>query len=255
MADAELTAEQIDVDFVPVPVAGVSFAELEGELVLTAPLPESPQGNYDAHWLDGTGAVVWKAFDGSRSIEDVADLLSEGFDADPDVVREDVLALVRKLGQAGLFEGVKAAPQLRFPDQPEGLPVGTPLDNFRLHGLDGPDLDNAGLHGRLTVLVNWSPSCGYCIRMADSLAAAEPSVAEAGSQIWFLTHGDEEANRGVRDGHGLTGQFAYADGFAPFAGLGTPSAYLIDESGRTASPLASGATGVMELVRRAAAES
>ena len=57
----ELTADDIGETFVPRPRGDVSFVEVDNELVVAA--PAGPFAS-DAHWLDRTASIVWKAFDG-----------------------------------------------------------------------------------------------------------------------------------------------------------------------------------------------
>ena len=57
----ELAADDIDETFVPRPRAEVSFVEVDNELVVAAPVGPLVS---DAHWLDRTASIVWKAFDG-----------------------------------------------------------------------------------------------------------------------------------------------------------------------------------------------
>ena len=70
----------------------------------------------------------------------------------------------------------------------------------------------------------------------------------------FITLGDAEENRPLLDEHGLRPRVLYGDGLdvEVFAGVGTPSAYLVDGDGRAASPLTIGADKVPDLARTAA---
>jgi peroxiredoxin len=98
-----------------------------------------------------------------------------------------------------------------------GLPVGTRLPAFE------------EFRGRKVLLVNWSARCGYCDLIAPDLEALEPDLEKVGVRL-ILQETPIEA----------------------FDGLGTPVAYLVDEEGRTAHPLAIGADQVLDLAREAA---
>jgi hypothetical protein len=63
------------------------------------------------HRLDSIGAIVWHCLDGRTTVEELVADLSTGFDVDPSVVRNDVVDLLERLGQAFLLaEGPTAAP-------------------------------------------------------------------------------------------------------------------------------------------------
>lgn len=97
-----------------------------------------------------------------------------------------------------------------------GLPVGSLLPDFEGH------------RGRKVLLVNWSERCGYCEQIASDLTTLEPLLETAGVRLIL----QETAIEAFHD-------------------VGTPVAYLIDEDGRTASPLAVGADQVLDLAREA----
>lgn len=236
---------EIDGDFVPRPRSDVSFAEIDGETVVTAPVDDQQFNNFDAHWLDGTASVVWKALDGSSSVDQVADLLSAAFDADSEVVRADVLQLTRTLAKAGLFEGIPAERPTPFTTQPSGVPVGTELPFFRLFDLDGREHTANDLRGIRSLVVHWSPTCGFCTRVAADLAQLEPLLRTKGVQLLLLAHGDAERNQQVRDDAGLRCPILLLGEFLPFEGLGTPSAYVVDQAGCSEDALIVGADQLM----------
>lgn len=95
--------ERIGPEFVPRPRATVHSVELDGELILFDPVTGG------LHALDPIGALVWTGLDGRATAGQVAAELSEAFGADPEVVRADVVALLRGLGRAGLLRGVAGA--------------------------------------------------------------------------------------------------------------------------------------------------
>jgi peroxiredoxin len=138
-----------------------------------------------------------------------------------------------------------------------GLAVGEPFPPFqlpdftgRLHGLDD-------LAGKRALLVHWSPSCGFCEQIAPELGALESGLHKRGVELVLASYGDVESNRRLASEHGLECRILLLDGSAelePFTGLGTPVAYLLDEEGRVAEPLALGALDVPALARAAAGE-
>lgn len=102
------------------------------------------------------------------------------------------------------------------------------------------------------LLVNWSPQCGFCVRIAPILANLKQAFQAQNVELAFASFGDAVANRKLAAEHGLTGLFLLqkdAAGIEPFQGLGTPVAYLLDEKGLVAKPLAVGADQVPVLAR------
>jgi Coenzyme PQQ synthesis protein D (PqqD) len=64
------------------------------------------------HWvvLNPTAHALWRCLDGSGTVAEIADDLSAAFGAEPETVQEQVLHMVRVLGQQGLLEGVVPVP-------------------------------------------------------------------------------------------------------------------------------------------------
>jgi coenzyme PQQ biosynthesis protein PqqD len=58
-------------------------------------------GQYFA--LDGVGGRIWQLCDGTRSVQQIAEVLSEEFDTGGQAVEEDVLALVSELASEALL--------------------------------------------------------------------------------------------------------------------------------------------------------
>jgi peroxiredoxin len=252
-------ASEIDARFTPRPRADVASVELDGEMVLAA---AEDDGHLITHWLNATGAIVWQCFDGSTSIDELVDDLAEAFGVDRDVVASDVLRLTRALGAAGLLEGVEG--ELRFRRAgdvyvPESLPVGSEVPSFALPDLNGRPVALAELlqrdgTSRRLLLVNWSPGCGFCINIAGPLASLEADLRDRGTDVVLLAHGTAEKNRRLLADLGLDFTLLL-QAEAPveiFAGLGTPAAYLVDERGAIASPVAVGAVQVPALAKAAA---
>lgn len=56
--------------------------------------------------LNDTGVVVWSLCDGTKTAAQIVDLMSEEFDAAPEVLQEDVSELLKELTGRGLVEAV-----------------------------------------------------------------------------------------------------------------------------------------------------
>jgi thiol-disulfide isomerase/thioredoxin len=246
--EAELIElDDIDLSFVPRKSDELSEIELDGEVLIVH------SGAGTVHVLDQIGATVWSCFDGEVDLGTLVADLADAFNADPAVVEEDVLTMTRRVGASRLLEGV-APPRMSAP-MPTGLEVGESLPDFTLDTMTGDRVSLASL-GKV-LLVNWSPNCGYCLKIAPELGAAQQKLADAGVTLAFLTAGDVEANRTVFDDAKLDAlafmRESQPDDFEdPFPAMGTPVAYLLDADGTVAAPLGYGADQVPALVRTAA---
>jgi peroxiredoxin len=142
------------------------------------------------------------------------------------------------------------------PVQPtSGIPVGAALSPFRLPSLSGESVELADFRGKRALLVHWSPGCGFCERIASDLAGLQGDLRKRKTELVFASYGDVEANRGLAERHGLDCPILLQDesgSVEAFRGLGTPAAYLLDEGGRVAAPLAVGANEVPAFAREVA---
>ena len=140
-------------------------------------------------------------------------------------------------------------------DRPRGLPVATSVPPFRLPDLSGAEVGLEDFSGRRVLLVHWDPQCGFCRRIVPELAKLQGGLRERKTELLLLSYRDPESNKALAEEHGLAcpillqpdGQTVEA-----FATLGTPAAYLLDEKGRVAKPLALGADQVPALASEAA---
>jgi len=243
----EIKASTIDETFVPRPRPSIVGVELDGESVLLE------KDTVQVHHLDQIATLVWNSFDGSVSLGELIQEITEAFQADPDVIRNDVTSLTQRFGRAGLLEGVRA--EAIRPPNPNALPTGTEVPAFELPDLEGTRsvaLDD--FKGRQILLVNWSPSCGFCERIGEELATLEPQLRQQGTEMVFITVGDVEANKEQFERFGLTSTVLVQEsGELEFlAPMGTPVAYLVDADGKVAEELAVGADEVPVLARAAA---
>jgi peroxiredoxin len=244
----ELAADAIDETFVPRHHPDATYVELDHELVVAA----APGGAryFDAHWLDRSATVVWSSLDGEISLGALIDELSEAFGTDRATVADDVLELARTLGRAGLLDGVAfELPAFAAPARLDALPLGTAVPPFALVDLDGRTVSSESLRGRRHVLVNWSPSCGFCVGIGADLAAAVPDLHAAGIDLVLIASGSIGENRRVVDDTGLDCPVLLRADYDLFEGLGTPTAYVVAADGTIDSELGVGAVEVPALVR------
>ena len=244
----EISADLIDVTFVPEKRDDVTEVVLEGEAVVLA------EGRATAHYLNEMGTLVWSTFDGSATIDELAADFASAFEADVDVVGGDILSLARDVGRAGLLVGVSHEPPPEPSPFPMGVAAGEPIPPFELPDAEGRTVSSEDLRGHPLLLVNWSPRCGFCLRIGAELGSLQAGLDDHGVELVFLTIGEAEENRAVFDEAGLRAKVLFVGAQMPdvFGGVGTPSAYLVDEEGRAASPLTIGADLVPSLARSAA---
>jgi peroxiredoxin len=137
-----------------------------------------------------------------------------------------------------------------------GVPVAMSIPPFELPDLEGAMVTQDDLEGRRALLVNWSTTCGFCDAIIDDLAKLQDRLAKRDVDVVLVSRGDPEENRRFVEERGLQCRILLQPegngGIAAFAGIGTPAAYLIDEHGRVAKPMALGAEEVPSLVREAA---
>lgn len=71
--------------------------EIEGRFMIVPLI--SGVGNLDEEMfqLNSTGSVVWKMFDGKKSLSDIISHLSKEYKADPEIIKNDVIVLIHTL--------------------------------------------------------------------------------------------------------------------------------------------------------------
>jgi len=135
---------------------------------------------------------------------------------------------------------------------PSGLSVGKSFDAFSLPDLTGHTVALEDFRGQRVLVINWSPQCGFCDLIAPELAKLQADFRRSKVQLLLVSDGDAEANRKLLEEHGLEVPLLLlkeSEQLKAFEGLGTPVAYLLDEEGKVARPLAVGANEVPVLAR------
>jgi peroxiredoxin len=134
-----------------------------------------------------------------------------------------------------------------------GVPVNTVVSPFSLPDLTGTTVSLERFRGQQVLLVNWNPSCGYCDRIAPALAQLQEEFERRRIQLLLVSHGDVDANARMAKDYGLTCPILLSrdssSSLDVFHGIGTPAAYLVDKTGRTARPIVIGADEVPALAR------
>ena len=137
-----------------------------------------------------------------------------------------------------------------LPAKSPSLTLGETAPDFQLPNLAGGRTALSQFRGRRVLLVFFSPRCEFCREMGPRLAALGPDGANGRPVLIVVSTGDAEENRtfireqGVRASVLLQEDMEVA---SKYRAEGTPTGYLIDEEGRTASELAMGASALLAL--------
>lgn len=139
---------------------------------------------------------------------------------------------------------------------PSPAPAPTAPQRPNLIGKDAPEMELPDLAGKTvklsdhkgkpTLLVFWNPGCGFCKKMTDDLKTWENDKPAGSPDVILVSTGTVEANQAM----GLKSTIVIDEGFntgRKFGATGTPSAVLIDPTGKIASEVAVGAPNVIAL--------
>ena len=135
-----------------------------------------------------------------------------------------------------------------------GLEVGTPVSSPRLPDLDGRLISLDDYRGKRVLLVHWNPDCAFCELLAPDLAQFQADLRTSNVQLVLASPEDAESNRELALEHGLTCLILLMPDDGPlaretFKDQGTPVAYLLDEQGKVAQPVAVGGDEILALAR------
>lgn len=83
---------------VPTPVDGFQIETLDGELVLL-----HPTRNLIIH-SNQTGALIWQLCDGTRTVDEITEILSAAYPEACDEILVDVPAVIQTLASRGALE-------------------------------------------------------------------------------------------------------------------------------------------------------
>jgi peroxiredoxin len=131
-----------------------------------------------------------------------------------------------------------------------GLPLQSEFPAFTFPDLAGRAVALEEFRGRRLLLVHWNFECGFCDSIAPQLARWQGAFAKQNTQLLLLAAGEALANQEGAAEHGLKCPILLMKGredAGPFQQEGTPVAYLVDEQGRVAAPVARGAERVLAL--------
>ena len=120
------------------------------------------------------------------------------------------------------------------------LPEGATAPPLVYPDLDGRMVNLSELRG--SILMFWNPGCGFCQQMVDDLKKWEKNA-----KVVLISASTAEENRkaGFRSRVLLDSNFSAGKAFGA---TGTPSAILLDETGRIASKVAVGKQDILDTV-------
>jgi peroxiredoxin len=171
------------------------------------------------------------------------------------LVKQQGRMLLRLDGLEGRVTGGSRGVAHTLQIGPSGLGVGKPFEAFSLPDLEGRVVSLAGFGGKRVLVVNWSPHCGFCDLIASDLAKLQADLRRRNVELLLVSSGDADSNRELAKKYSLECPILLlnpTEQLKPFDGMGTPVAYLLDEQGRVAQPVAVGANEVPALAREAA---
>jgi len=240
--------DAIDLSFVARLVPGLVVEDVGGEQVVIA-------GPSQVMVLNPSAALVFQFLDGEGTLGELAADIADALGTDPEEVGADVVEFAQRLAWSGMLEGITfPEPELPDPDSDWEPPapaadVGDSLLEFAFTDFSGAERSLREFAGRRVLLVNWSPGCGFCTKIAAQLGALELPLHDENVELVFLTSGDESSNAAVFEDAGNTAPvFLRAEGADdPFSGTGTPAAFVLDEDGAVAQPMLVGADQVPRL--------
>lgn len=129
--------------------------------------------------------------------------------------------------------------------------IGEQIPEFETVDVDGEAFSDKDLIAKRSLVLFWSMTCPYCVAMVDEIVAWETARSAADPEIILFADGDVAAiadlpfgTRVIHDaGHKISSGFGM---------YGTPSAVLVDETGKIVSETATGAPNIWSLVGRKA---
>ena len=161
-------------------------------------------------------------------------------------------ALDHRLTEAGLGAGPGTS------TGQGGLEVGTLVTSPSLPDPDGRLISLDDFRGKRVLLVHWNPDGAFCELLAPDLAQFQADLRTSNVQLVLASPEDAESNRELALEHGLTCPILLMPDDGPlaretFKDQGTPVAYLLDEQGKVAQPVAVGGDETLALARGSSA--
>jgi hypothetical protein len=98
-----LMDSRITLDVLCAPSDDVVARDIEGDLIIVPLVAGIGDADDELYTLNETGRAIWEALDGSRSLGEVVDLLSERFEAPRAELEADVLGFAAEMLERRIF--------------------------------------------------------------------------------------------------------------------------------------------------------
>ena len=191
----------------------------------------------ERYGVPGTPAAVLIRADGM-----LVSRVVTGADGVRHLLQAALSPMPRPLGAGAGGNGRAGTPQ---PPKAE-VATGQLVPPITLRDLDGAEVNLADWLVQETVLLFWSPSCGFCQRVLPELRGWERGRPAGAPRLLIISSGAAEANRAMELASPVLLDEAFRTGRL-FGAAGTPSAVLIDRERRVASGVAVGGPAVLAL--------
>ena len=125
--------------------------------------------------------------------------------------------------------------------------IGEDVPEFSLQDLKGHEITSKDLQGKTTLVTFWSMNCGFCLQMIEDLKNWEQEKGADAPDLLVFSRNTAEEHQDLTldspilldENHKISEKFGMD---------GTPSAVLVNESGKIVSELAVGATNIWALL-------
>lgn len=127
--------------------------------------------------------------------------------------------------------------------------LGNEIPEFSLDDLNGKSITSNSFKGQNTLVTFWSPTCPHCMNMIADLKEWDKAKGAEDPNLVIFSDGD----RAEHEALGIDSSIVLDKGSKVSVGLGmfgTPSAILVNETGRIISETAVGASEIWALVDR-----
>jgi len=132
---------ECDEHFVPIQSPTARFVAIDREAVVL-------DGSGRVYRLNPTGAILWACFDGTGSLAEIAQDVSDELGMPYSQVLDEVVDLARQLGAAGLLANLELSPDASAGDQAGGIDSRPPSTTDSCPEEPGRALETSGPGGR-----------------------------------------------------------------------------------------------------------
>lgn len=169
--------------------------------------------------------------------------------------RQEMNALLRRIEVLELSSGIENTETVReeVGDPKNGLPIGSPFPDFELESISGKNVkfDHILMEGKPTLFFFVSSDCGPCRILYPEMEIWSKELAEKVT-IYLVTRGSKTENLKKFDGDLREWLLFQKDKEVALLARSpwTPTALLVDDSGRVASHPAVGDVAIRELIQQ-----